>query len=393
MTTIPTFNELRDSIVSDLEAEFSISIPIIGKAFLWVLANIYAMKLKLAYLYLAKVQKNLFADQAETTARGGTLERIGFIKLGRLPNPARAGEYVFQVNFTGAGTMPAGTIFVSADTSLNPGKLFIVDADFPAIGAGVYEVPARAAEAGMDSKLTPGENVLLTAPIAFVESQAVVLIVAVAPRAAESTEEYRQKVLQSYRLEAQGGATADYILWGLDAPGTKRIYPYAVSGESGEVVVYVEATIADSTDGRGTPDGSMLVEVEQDIIQDPDTTLPYYDRGRKPAGTFLEVLPIELVAIDIYIYGYDNRTAETDAINVAATNDLVANTRPFIAAADDPATRNDIISRAGFFAALKNAIPSAVFTDVTMEVDGVLLTSYQFDNGKIPYIASLSYYP
>lgn len=83
---IPTTQELYTSIKSDLETELNINIPVFGKIFLRALAAVQAAKLKLYYLAIASVQKNIFPDTADPESIGGTLERFGIVKLGRNRN-------------------------------------------------------------------------------------------------------------------------------------------------------------------------------------------------------------------------------------------------------------------------------------------------------------------
>ena len=65
MANIPTLNALYTSIVSDIEAKYSATLPTFGKNFLTALASVQAGKLYLYYLLSAKTQKNIFADTAD----------------------------------------------------------------------------------------------------------------------------------------------------------------------------------------------------------------------------------------------------------------------------------------------------------------------------------------
>jgi len=387
VTTIPTFSAIRDSIIADLEAEYSISILL--RPFLYIWATIQASKFKLIYLLLGQVQKNVAPDTCDEE----TLIRFGMIKLGRPPRVAVQAQYEIDINITATGTIAAGTVYKSDETATSPGKLYILDTDFVYSGTpGLVPITVRALEAGVESKLTAGDTLTATAPIAISDGIAVWSSVVVAPLAAEDIEDYRQVVLQSYRLEAQGGATADYRLWGLDAAGVKQIYPYAKSGAPNEIDVFVEATKPDSTDGRGTPGSTILTAVEDCIELDPDTTLSLAQRGRRPLGVYaVNVQAIALKAIGVTITGYVGRTAGTDAILAAAIGEVVDKVRPFIAACDDPTLRNDIISRNSIIQAVMAAIPTSVFTDIELQVDAVPLINYQLTNGTIPYLSFITY--
>ena len=387
MTTIPTFSAIRDSIIADLEAEYSISILL--RPFLYIWATVQASKFKLIYLLLGQVQKNVAPD----TCDAETLVRFGMIKLGRPPRVAVQAQYEIDINITATGTIPAGTTFKSDDSSTNPGKLYILDTDFVYSGVpGLAAIIVRALEAGVESRLTAGDTMTATAPIAISDGIGVWSSVVVAPLAAEDIEDYRQTVLQSYRLEAQGGATADYRLWALDAAGVKQVYPYAKSGAPNEIDVFVEATKADSTDGRGTPGSTILTDVAACIELDPDTTLSLADRGRRPLGVYaVNVQSVVLKAIGVTITGYVGRTTATDTILAAAIGEVVDKVRPFIAACDDPTLRNDVISRNSIIQAVMAAIPSSVFTDIELQVDSVPLINYPILNGNIPYLSFITY--
>ena len=97
MTVIPTYIELYNGVLSDLETQMQVSVPIFGKNFLRALAVVQAGKLWLYYKAIANVQKNIFIDTAEPESIGGTLERFGRVKLNREPFSARAGEYIVTV--------------------------------------------------------------------------------------------------------------------------------------------------------------------------------------------------------------------------------------------------------------------------------------------------------
>lgn len=391
MTTIPTLSALYNSILADLEAEFTITIPIVGKSFLRAFAAIQAAKLKLLYLTLGKLQKNIFVDTADRESSGGTLERFGRVKLGRDPFPATQGVYSVTINGTIGAIVPALTTFQSNDDAQNPAKLFILDVAYTLV-ATTDTISLRALESGTGSKLNVGEGLTATAPILNVNSAAVVASETTAPQAAEDIEDYRSKVLQSFRLEPQGGASSDYRLWGLDASGVKQIYPYAKSGAANEVDVFVEATIADSTDGKGTPTATIISEVEDVIELDPDTTLPISERGRRPLGVFaVNVMPIVLVQINVFIYNYDNRTAATDLAIENGIIDLLSLVRPFIAGCDVLSDKNDIVSRNTIIKSILDSVPTSVFTDVEMNVGFVPTITKTMGNGEIPYLASITY--
>lgn len=386
MITIPTFNQLYTQILADLEAEFNISIPLFGKNFLRALAMVQAGKLKMFYLAVGNIQKNVFPDTADPEESGGTLERFGRVKLNRNPFPAVAGQYTVAVTGTIGAIIPAQTTFKSDDTSTSPGFLFILDVAYTLTATTDY-ITVRALTAGEDATLVATDTLTATAPIAGVNSSAAVSAITIAPEDAETLEEYRAEVLAAYRLEPQGGAATDYRLWASDAIGVRQTYPYAKTGDSNVIDLYVEGDTA-----NGVPSAGVLAAVEAVVEQDPDTSKPSSERGRRPLGVFqvnyLDVIPL---SVNITINGSGNITpAQKENIDnaiAAALDDI----RPFVSGADIVADRNDTLSetRLAFF--IQDAEPTVSFTSVDITVNGVAQTTYQFTMGNIPFYNSLTW--
>lgn len=390
MTPIPTFAQLYQDVKADLEAEFGASIPAFGKNALRVLAIIRAAELKIFYLLVGKTQKNIFADTADPESMGGTLERFGRVKLNRNPFPAVAGEYSFTVTGTIGSTINASTTFKTNDDSLNPGRLYILDASYTLITTS-DSVTLRALEAGVDSKLLVGDKVTATSPIVGVDKIATVISLITDPKAAESTEDYRAKTIQAYRLEPNGGSSSDYRLWADDAQGVKQVYPYATPGSPWNVDLYVEATVADSTDGKGTPSAPLLLAVEAVVEQDPDVTKPLNERARRPIGVIVNYLPIIVKDIDIQITGFVGLTAPIQTAIYNAILSEINKIRPFIAGADVFEEKNDIFDVNRIAAIILNVRPGAQFGAIQLSVDAVVVTTYTFNFGNIPSLDTVNY--
>ena len=391
MITIPTLAELRTQIKSDLESNLQITIPVFGKAILWAITLVQAAKLKLIYLAIGLTQKNIFIDTADPASMGGTLERFGIVKLGRPPFPAVAGQYQVQVTGQLGAIINIPLTFKSNDTALNPGRIYQLDSPYTMPGA-TGTITLRALEAGIQSKLQIGDQLTATSPIALVSSIATVLSEVVQPLDSENIEDYRQKGILAYQLEPQGGAGSDYIIWAGDAQGVLRSYPYARSGYTSEVNLFIEATLADSTDGKGTPGAAILTEVEAVVNFDPDTTKPLTERGRRPLGMIVNYLPITVQFVDIVITGYEGLTPAIETLIFNALTEDLKNVRPFVASANVLANKNDIISvpRLSFF--VQVAVPQSVYNSLSFSIDGTSIAgAYVFQNGDIPYLNSITF--
>jgi len=71
MVTIPTLSQLYNGVLNDLQSQYNVTVPVFGKVFLRALAAVQAGKLKLFYLGLANIQKNIWPDTADSVAIGG----------------------------------------------------------------------------------------------------------------------------------------------------------------------------------------------------------------------------------------------------------------------------------------------------------------------------------
>lgn len=386
---LPTKQQLYDDNIARLETAYNITIPQSGpKNFFRAWSSVTAGVTWLLYKALAKVQKNVFVDTADSESKGGTLERFGRVYLGRNPFPAQAGEYTIQLTIDSAAIgniIPAQTQFKSNDDSLNPGQLFILDSPFTIDGVDIITV--RALEAGTDSKLDIGNEISLTAPIALVEKNSTVLTESTQPQAAEDLEDYREKIIDAIRLEPQGGAGADYRLWSADAQGVKQSYPYTNTVNSNEVDLFVEATIADSSDGQGTPTASILSDVES-AVEDPTTDRP----SRKPIGVHsVNYLPISVRQVDIEINGYVGIDVIKQAAIATAIGSYLDEVRPYVSSIDVLADKNDIFDTNIIVSLILSAVPGSSFGTVVLKIDSVPMTSYQFLYGNIPNLNTITY--
>lgn len=391
MISIPTLLSLYEDQVAALEAEFEDSLPPFGKVMLRALAAVQAAKFKIYYLAAASVQKNIFVDTADRESFGGTLERFGRIKLGRNPFPAKAGQYNVEVTGDLGAVIRAQTTFKSNDDASSPGKLFVLDVE-KIMGDTTDMIVLRALEPGIESKLMPDDQLTSTAPIAGVNSTGVVLTQAVEPKAEEAIEDYRALALNAYRLEPQGGAGSDYKLWASDAQGVKTVYTYAISGEPNELNLFVEAVLADSIDGQGTPSDGLLLEVEAVVEQDPDDTKPDTERGRRPLGiNQIHYLPVTVKQLDIDIAGFVGLTPEIEAQLLPAIREKVDLIRPFVSSVDILENKNDLLDPNVIIASILNARPGSIFGTISLSIDSVPVMSVLFENGDIPHLNSVTY--
>jgi len=390
MISLPSLSEIYTNVISDLNAEFGINISTKKKVALRVYAAVHAGKLWLQYKVLGFVQAQIWPDTATTEAKGGTLERFGRVKLGRNPNQAVAGQYAVTVTGTIGAVIPAQQTFKSDDDSLNPGYIFILDTAWTMLTTS-DSITLRALTPGTEAKLEAGNTLTATSPIPLVDKTATVTSETIQPLAAETTEDYRATLLRAFRLEAQGGSPGDYRIWAGDAQGVETVYPYSKPGETNANNIYVEATLADSIDGKGTPTAAILLDVEEVCEQSPDTTLTDAERSRRPLGVINYFLPVTPLDVDIEIVGFSGITVAQQSLLLSALTSMLSSVRPFIAGVDSLATKNDILDKNKINAVIYSQIPGAVYTGLILTVNSVVLDTYTFSAGDIPYLNSVTY--
>jgi len=391
MIKIPTTTELFNSIVQDIEGELSITIPVFGKAWVYAFAAVQTAKLKLFYLSVGKLQKNIFVDTADSEASGGTLERFGRVKLGRNPLPATQGVYIVTVTGIIGGVIKALTVFKSNDDSSNPAKLYILDEDVT-LSATSQNITLRALTSGVAGKLVINDTLNATIPIANVDQLVTVFSESTSPTDAEDIEDYRQSVIDSFRIEPQGGASSDYRLWTESANGLRKIYPYTKDGYANEIEIFVEANAVDSIGGHGAASSTLLTEVEALVEFDPDTTKPLLERGRRPLGVFnIDYNSVTPLPVVLTISNFSNSTTEKRTLIFNAIKAELDNVRPFISGSDVLADKNDIVDQNKLILAILTAVPGAIFTNVSFTVDGTAQSTYTFERSEIPYLSNILY--
>jgi uncharacterized phage protein gp47/JayE len=390
MKPIPSIVELQQLLADDFRNKLDLSDDDLKKT-LNAFDLVVSAQLKLLYLFLSDIQNNVFPDTANTEDQGGTLNRMGMIYLNRLPFPDAIG--VFNISVTGVigSVLRADLTFKSNDDALNAGKLYVLDSAHTMVGTtDIIEV--RSLGAGTSYNLAVGNNLTITEPVIGIDKTVTVSTVVTQPTAGETTENYREAILKAIQLEPQGGSKSDYRQWSTDAQGVRLVYPYVRDTDAGIVDVYVEATIADSTDDKGTPTSTILNEVLAVIEQDPDVTKPINERGRRPIQANVFALPISLLPVDVEITGlFDSSQSVKDVIESSIT-DMLYDVRPFISGADLLRNKNNILYSGKVQSVVTDSLSNGnFFNQLVLSVDGNAVVFYDFDLGNIPYLRNLTY--
>lgn len=390
MKPIPTIKEIQANMSNDIRSRLNLTTDYLKKTY-DALVLVLSAAIHLIYMFLSDIQDNIFPDKATTADQGGTLERQGLIYMNRNPFPDSIGSFKVGVTGVAGSILRVNLTFKSNEGTLNPGQVYILDSEYTLTGTD-DEIEIRSIGAGVDYNLNVDDNLTITEPVIGVDKTVTVKEVLVQPKAGETTELYRQAILNAIQLEPQGGSRADYRQWSSDAQGVRAVYPYVRDVDAGTIDIYVEATLIDSTDGKGTPSPSILAEVEDVIEMDPDVTKPLNERGRRPMQAYPDVQAITLVPVDITITGLNDDSASVKTAIESSINDFLYDVRPFISGADLRRNKNDILYSGKVQSVVTEALINGNFFNVLdLYVDGNLVTSYEFTLGNIPYLRNLTY--
>ena len=384
-----TIIELKEQISNDLRNRLGISDDKLKKV-LDALSSVLAAQFKLAYLGVEDAQRNLYPDTADTFENGGSLNRLGSIYLNRDIRPATSA--IYRVNVTGVqdSVLRSGLTFKSNIDSSNPNKLYILENEYTLTGSNDL-ITVRSVDGGLDYSQDNGNNLTITEPVIGVDKTVTInkngFVSFTDPLAAETTQEFRNSILNAIQLEPQGGSKSDYRIWASDAAGVRFVYPYVKDGEAGTVQIFVE-----SSGNGGVPNQAILDEVEEVINFDPDETKPTAQRARRPIQVNLEVVPIDPVDVEINITGLENSsTSVRDSIELNLI-EFLRNIRPFVDGSDLVRNKNDILYSAKLQGVVSDVLdPDNFFNNFSMLIDGVSQTSFIFSREKIPNLINVNY--
>jgi uncharacterized phage protein gp47/JayE len=393
----PTTQQINDNIIAQLETSLNQSVPLLPRSFLRVLAKALSGVFILLYKYAGFSFLQQFVQTASaspTVVNGATVRPL--VEWGRLvgvadPVPATAAELVVNISVEDlGGVLPSGTQLLNAANGVTYITIGAV-----ALGSFTVQATIRAASdqaggggLGALGNLAPGDEVSFANPLSNVGSTATVSAQTVTAANAESTDAYRQRVIDRFQKKPQGGAYADYEQWGEEVAGILNVYPYT-SECPGQVDLYVEATEASSASADGIPTPAQLQAVLESVE---------FDRAglatRRPANALANAFPIERVGFDVRVPGLlvEDLAQVREDIEFA----LVAyfkSREPFIPGLSVP-PRRDRVTRSGLGGVVDDIVSanSGIFSGVTLESGGVVVDVYSLGVGEKAKLRSLEWF-
>lgn len=392
----PTTKEIADNIIAQLEASLGQSIPILPKSFLRVLSKVLAGVFILLYKYAGFMFLQIFVQTASasvTTVNGKEVSPL--LAWGRLigvgdPVVSTSAELVIDVIVeVQTGTLPSGTQLVSTDngvTYLTIGAVLL--------NAAVVQATVRAASdqsggsgAGDIGNLDPGAILSFANPLANVSRNTAVSAQTVTGADGESTEAYRQRLIDRFQKRPQGGAYADYEQWGEEVAGIINVYPYT-SDCPGQVDVYAEATVESSGDPDGIPTPAQLQAVLDSIFLDLNGL-----NTRRPANALVNSFPVTRTGFDVVVSGLvvDN-LAQVQTDVTTALDEYFLSREPFIVGLSVP-PRSDRITSSAVGGVVDDIVSAAggIFTDAAVTQNTVPVVTFSLGIGEKAKAATVTF--
>jgi uncharacterized phage protein gp47/JayE len=331
--TTPTTQALSDTIVAQLEASFSQSIPLLPKSFSRVLAKVIAGAIVVDYKYAGFSLLQQFVAHAtmrETEVNGKKIRPL--VELGKMigvgePESSTQAEHTIAVTVLNqTGSLPKDSLLVRSES----GVIFTITAAVP-LDAVTVNATMRAVSdssggdgSGTIGNLEPGDIVSFANTPANVATDATVVSTTVTGADAEYQEVYRQRVLRRRQRPPQGGAYADYQAWAEEVEGIVAAYPYT-GDNPGEVDIYCEADEVSSGSEDGIPTEAQLEDVAESIELNSEGKAT-----RRPVGAAINVLPITRTAFDLTIVGLLPDDPDTRAAIEEGLDEYLRARKPFI---------------------------------------------------------------
>lgn len=392
----PTTKEISDNIIAQLEASLNQTIPLLPKSFLRVLAKALAGVFVLLYKYGGFMFLQMFVSTAsakETTVNGIVLTPL--TEWGRLigvgdPVSATNAELLIDITVeTQTGVLPSGSQLVSTDNGVTYITIGAVTLDAAVVQATVRAASDQAGGGGEGAigNLDPGATISFANPLANVSRNALVVSQTVTGANAESTEAYRQRVIDRFQKRPQGGAYADYEIWGEGVAGIINVYPYT-SDCPGQVDVYAEATVESSGDPDGIPTTAQLQAVLDSIELDQNGLA-----SRRPANALANAFPITRTGFDIRVTGLQvDNLAQVQTTITTAIEEYFLDRGPFISGLS-VLPRRDRITRSAVGGVVDDIVSASggIFSSVIVSQNSINTELYSLGIGEKAKAATVTF--
>ena len=393
-----TIEEVQQLLIRSFEHEFNTQLRILPKSFIKILCKVFAGVFIIVYKLVGWYFLQMFpetADWEEVTILGVRLRPL--VKLGVLFG---VGEPLAGVQWQGIITIDVltqGSVLYSGTQlkSSVTGKLYIVE-ETKTLLQIKETVSVVCTEIGTAGNLEQNDTLNFVNPYGFIKTEAIVFDVARVGLDNELESSYRNRVINRFRLQPQGGALADYRIWASEVQGVLNVYPYNDKEQPGGVLLYVSG-ISDVYADR-IPDKGLLKKVGEACTYDPETGRA----TRKPLtamldpkndGSYSNVKPIAVAVFDIVITGVSGIVpADFAQVVKPVLQNYFLDRDLYIRGLSDDNNRTNVISKNHIITVVNQIAISvkAIFETAEIRKDGKGAPLYTLDNGELARLGALA---
>lgn len=393
-----TIEEVQRLLLRSFEHKFNTQLRILPKSFVKVLCKVFAGVFIVLYKLVGWYFLQMFpetADWQEVTILGVKLRPL--VKLGVLFG---VGEPLSGVQWRGniaVEVLTVGSVLYSGAQlkSSVTGRLYITEETKTLLHAK-ETVSVVCTEIGTAGNLEQNDTLNFVNPYGFIKTEAMVSDVTRVGLDNELESSYRNRVINRFRLQPQGGALADYRIWASEVPGVLNVYPYNDKEQPGGVLLYVSGIPEVYTDR--VPDSGLLKKVGEACTYDPETG----KATRRPLtavldpkndGTYTNIKAVTVTAIDVVIADVLG-IAPADFAQVVkpALKNYFLDRDLYIRGLSDDNNRTNVISRNHIITVINQIAVSvkAVFGTAEMKKGAGVVEMYTLDNGELAKLGTLT---
>jgi len=315
MANIPTIQEIKNQIISDIEAATSKTAPLLPVSVWGVISTTLAGALYLIYKYIDWTRRQIFvstADYEGLLARGE--------EYGLFPNVSQEWRGTATITGTNGTQIPVGKLYTRGNFTYQITEL-------ATISSGTATIKLEALENGTASNLIATDIITETNPSIGLASTATIASITQSGRDEETIENFRNRISQRQKLPPQGGSVNDYIIWTLEVPGIAEAFPALSS--PGIIIIY--ALLDTNNPANRIPDNSKNQEIEDYLVAYP----------LRPLNSSVNVLPFTEVTVNISISNLQVDTPSLRAIIENEISDYLYSRRPLIYP-NDPEPKDNV---------------------------------------------------
>lgn len=393
-----SIKEVEALLINSFEHEFNKKLRLLSKSFIRVFCRVLAGVFIILYKQIGWFFLQLFpetADWQEVTILGQRIRPL--VKLGALfgigePLAGVQWQGIIEVEVLKMGSvLYSGTQLKSSVT----GKLYVAS-ETKTLLLNKEMVKVVCTEIGTTGNLEVNDVLNFVNPYGFIKSEAVVLEVERMGLDEELEANYRERLINRFRLQPQGGALADYRIWAADVPGVLRVYPYNDKEQPGGVLLYVSGIPSVFNDR--IPDKGLLKKVGEVCTYDPETGKAI----RKPLtamldpkndGSYENIKPISVVKIEVAVTGVTGiAPADFAELIKPALKNYFLDRDLYIRGLSDDNNRTNVISKNHIITVINQiaVTAKAVFEEVVLKKENVVFSSYVLDDGKLAKLGAFS---